>query len=246
MTDHLGYRRGDDVSRLTQREWLVTNGMGGYAAGTLSGALTRRFHGLLISALAAPIGRVMMLNHLSEVLVLPGGERIALSLSDHGSARDLAALSEVRLEDGLPVWRFEAGGAVIERRVVLPHQQNTVFVVYRSLAGSGRVELLVRPSVHFRPHEGALDAPPSEYTVKACGKRWEIAGDDRYPPLRLRSQGDAELVLDGGSVHTVRYPVEADRGYDFEGPLYSPGFIRFALDGERSREAVLVASTESW
>src|SRR5947208_3797552 len=63
---------------LLSHEWLVTNGLGGYASGTLCGAATRRYHGLLVAALPAPLGRVMMLNHLSDVLALPDGTRFVL------------------------------------------------------------------------------------------------------------------------------------------------------------------------
>src|SRR6185436_5608431 len=64
---------------LVDREWLVTNGLGGYASGTILGAITRRYHGLLIAALSAPLGRVVMLNQLSEELSMPDGARIELS-----------------------------------------------------------------------------------------------------------------------------------------------------------------------
>src|SRR5438093_1606684 len=67
-----------DLEPLLTREWLVTNGLGGYATGTVSGAATRRYHGLLIAALPAPLGRVMMLNHLMERVVLPDGTVAAL------------------------------------------------------------------------------------------------------------------------------------------------------------------------
>src|SRR5215467_11416592 len=63
--------RGGDINTLLDREWLVANGLGGYASGTVSGAATRRYHGLLIAAHPAPLGRVMMLNHLTEYLRLP-------------------------------------------------------------------------------------------------------------------------------------------------------------------------------
>ena len=63
---------------LLSREWLVTNGLGGYASGTLCGTATRRYHGLLVAALPAPLGRIMMLNHLSERLKLPDRTRVEL------------------------------------------------------------------------------------------------------------------------------------------------------------------------
>src|SRR6187455_2357069 len=94
------------------REWLVTNGLGGYASGTVGGVATRRYHGLLIAALPAPLGRLMMLNHLAERLVLPGGNRARLGGLEREGELDVpsaAALVEFRLEEGMPVWRYELG-----------------------------------------------------------------------------------------------------------------------------------------
>src|SRR5271155_3560671 len=79
-------------------EWLVTNGLGGYAYGTLSGVITRRYHGYLVAALPAPFGRIMMLNELGERLELPDGP-VKLDAMEY--------LSEFRLDAGSPVWRYE-------------------------------------------------------------------------------------------------------------------------------------------
>src|SRR6267142_3172982 len=154
--------RGASLQPLLDREWLVTNSLGGYASGTISGASTRRYHGLLVAAHPAPLGRLMMFNHLSEYVRLPdwrtvqfgGEERAGGELQLHGAAY----LTEFRLEAGLPVWRYVVEGLTIEKRVLLPHLQNTVFIQYRLVSGQGTVRLKLRPSVHFRGH----DAPVSE------------------------------------------------------------------------------------
>ena len=239
-----------ELPQLLTREWLVANGLGGYASGTVAGVCTRRFHGLLIAAMAAPLGRVMMLNHLSEELRFSDGsvERLGGEedgggvLSVHGSA----ALREFRLESGLPVWRYESRGAVVEKSVVLPHGQNTVFVRYRLLSGAGRVRLRIRPSLHFRRHEGRVDEPMTHhYRVHTNGRRHEIRGGQDDPALRLLAYGDgASLVLDGGSFREIFYRIEHDRGYDSRGRVWSPGYLR--ADLEAGGEASLAASTEPW
>src|SRR5207253_9137410 len=122
---------------LLTREWLVTNGLGGYASGTLSGAATRRFHGLLIAALPAPLGRTLMLNHLSEQLRWPDGHVVRLGGQERaGGALELGSapyLFEFRLENGLPVWRYRIAGLVLEKRLNLLNKQNTVHITYRVL-----------------------------------------------------------------------------------------------------------------
>src|SRR3989449_9129230 len=98
---------GTRMSRelLLDREWLVTNGLGGYASGTVSGAITRRYHGLLVAALQAPLGRMVMFSHLSEhlrfgeedVVSLGGEERAGGQLNLHGAD----FLREFRVAGGL-------------------------------------------------------------------------------------------------------------------------------------------------
>src|ERR1700680_255704 len=111
---------GAQMSRevLLNREWLVTNGLGGYASGTIAGAMTRRYHGLLIAALPAPMGRVVTLSHLSARIRSRDGQLVLLDTQGpegNASSHTLAALVEFRLESGLPVWRYEAGGLAIEK-----------------------------------------------------------------------------------------------------------------------------------
>jgi predicted glycogen debranching enzyme len=239
-----------ELDRLLTREWLVTNGLGGYAAGTVAGALTRRFHGMLVASLPAPLGRLMMLNHVSEEMRLPNGEIVRLS-GEESSDGQLAlhgpkALSEFRLESGLPFWRFEAGGFVVEKSLVLPHLQNTVFIRYRMLSGRGSVRLRIRPSLHFRPHEGKVDVPmDAAYSVRCHAGRYEIKAPEGMPPLRMLAYGPhAAFVLDAGSFRTIFYRVEKSRGYDAQGTLWSPGYLR--ADLAPGTDATLAASTETW
>jgi predicted glycogen debranching enzyme len=116
--------------RLLTREWLVTNGLGGYASGTLAAVPTRRYHGLLVAALPAPLGRTLMLGQVQEVLHLPDGTIVSLGGEQYQDqaprAPGVSHLRELRLEWGLPVWSYETGGFRLEKRVFLAHLQNTV------------------------------------------------------------------------------------------------------------------------
>jgi predicted glycogen debranching enzyme len=235
---------------LVEREWLVTNGLGGYAAGTIEGVCTRRFHGSLVAALPTPLGRMMMLNHVSEELHFPDGRLVRVGGGEERSAGALElpgaeALSEFRLESGLPVWTYEAAGVRLEKSLLLVHLQNTVFLRYRLLSG-GPVRLRIRPSMHFRPHEGRVDAPLRDvYTVRSMNGRHEVRGRPDLPPLKLLVHGrSAAFVLESGEPREIFYRVERDRGYDAVGPLWSPGYLR--ADLEPGQEASLAASTEPW
>ena len=230
------------------REWLVTNGLGGYASGTVGGAITRRYHGLLIAALPNPFGRMIVLNALSERLRLPD-RRIfytgAPELTDRSGEGALRAV-EFRLEAGLPVWRFEADGLVFEKRLLMPYKQNTVHVTYKLIEGTGPVRLGLRPAVQFRPHDAPVDASQSQaYRLAACEDQYEIAASANMPVLRMKIDGkDAAFTFDRKLISGVFYRAESDRGYESHGSLWSPGYFR--ADLWPGSQTTLVASTEDW
>src|SRR3954451_22802195 len=85
--------RGEVARQLLRREWLATNGLGGYASGTISGGGSWRYHGLLIAALPAPFGRMVMLNHLQECLRLEDGRRVHLGGAEPSEPEELAKMA---------------------------------------------------------------------------------------------------------------------------------------------------------
>ncbi|MGE3278014.1 MAG: amylo-alpha-1,6-glucosidase [Vicinamibacterales bacterium] len=234
----------------TGREWLVTNGLGGYACGTVVGSMERRFHGLLVSALPAPLGRMMLLHYLSEELQAQDGQRVWLNAYGEGCELKQAAgspyLTEFRLESGLPVWRYTLPTAVIERSVVMRHGENTVDITYRLDSGDAPFELALRPMLALRRHNAPLDeADGRQYRVTAHARGIDIDGGDDVPPLRMVLD-EAEATFEEGlqEIRGVRYDVEARRGYDHVGCLTSPGTFRVRL--EPGRCVSLTASTEAW
>lgn len=245
-------RDEDDPRRLVDREWLVTNGLGGYASGTLSGAHTRRYHGLLIAALAGSFGRTLMLGHLSDRLRLPDGTVVGLGGEERARGRALhlhgaAHLAEFRLNHGLPVWQFEfPTGHVVEKRLLMPHRQNTTHLTYRLVSGSGPLRLKLRPSVHFRSHDAEVDQEiPGEYSLTATADRIELSKAGGLPPLRLKLIGPrSAYTMERARVEEVYYRIEDNRGYPATGAFWSPGYFRADLaEGE---DVTLVASTEPW
>jgi len=239
-----------EVEQVVHQEWLVTNGLGGYASSTLAGVCTRRYHGLLIAALPAPHGRTVMLNHLMEQVRLPNGRTVRLGGEQLADGKlDLHGLEffrEFRLEFGLPVWRWEIDGCVLEKRVLLPHEQNTVHVGYCLLEGEGTVRLKLRLAVHFRPHDAKVSTEfAAPYALTAIGEHYEIRGESDVPPFRFRVHGRrTAFTVESQRTQPLLYWVEENRGYDSRGELWSPGYFR--LDLSTDHDATLVASTESW
>jgi len=249
--DTLRSIRGGDPESLLDREWLVTNGLGGYASGTLAGAATRRYHGILVAAHPAPLGRIVMLSNVTEEFRFPDWSTAGFGGSERSGGppdvRGAEILTEFRLESGLPVWRFESAGHVLEKRIVMPHRRNVVHIRYRLIRGGGPVRLKLRPIVHFRGYEDPVSEPhPLPYVLTASEGRCELRGhDDAYPPLRLKLDGDgAALTLDGVHLPNVLYRIEENRGYENVGTVYSPGQFRVNL--KPGEDVALTASTEDW
>src|SRR5580704_7722399 len=123
-----------NLSPAESREWLVTNGIGGFASGTVAGILTRRYHGLLIAALDPPQKRTLLVTKVDEIASV-GGAEFMLGANRWGGGvvdpQGYTLLESFWLEGSVPVWRFALDGAILEKRVWMQHGANTTFVEYR-------------------------------------------------------------------------------------------------------------------
>src|SRR5882762_4012311 len=221
------------------REWLVANGLGGYASATITGAITRRYHGFLIAAQPAPLGRMVVLNDLEVDIELEDGSVVNL--------REKGRFLDFTLNMGLPSWRYELDGVVIEKSIVVPSRQNIVHSTFRLLSDGRRVRLRLRPLINFRPLEAPVsEALSSGYTLTVRGDRYEVSAGPDLPTLRLaveNSEGPT-FTADGGSRREHFYEIEAQRGYDSLGWLWSPGY--FGGEVRRDCPLTLIAATEAW
>jgi len=219
-------------------EWLVTNGLGGYSSGTVGGPPRRRYHGLLVAALPSPLGRTVLLTRIIADAVRGG--------SAEPDTLDERTLESFALADGLPRWRYRLDGAVIERRVLMPHGRNTVHVTWKLLAGDP-LALVLRPLIGFRPHEHAVtETITSGYTLSIHGRRLEVAsseGIDARLRLLLHAR-EGEFIIDHVGIEDVGYLTEEHRGFAERGGLWSPGRFRVELDDEHP--VTIVASSEDW
>jgi predicted glycogen debranching enzyme len=140
---------------------------------------------------------------------------------------------------------FDLGGWVIEKRLLLPHQQNTVHITYALVSGDGPVRLDLRPSLHFRHHEAPVGLPLDRpYAVTVVEDQYEISTEG-LPELRLLVCGEGgSLTIQPHRVRQVLYRMEQSRGYESSGDWWSPGHFRIWVGTDAA--ATLVASTEPW
>jgi len=214
-----------------QREWLVTNGIGGFASGTVSGNLTRRYHGLLVAALQPPVGRMQFVAKIDEVAHYDGAD-YALGTNRWASGaiepNGYVRIESFRLEGTTPVWRFAIGDALLEKRVWMRHDENTTYVQYALLRGSQSMELELRTLINYRDFHSNTHAGDWRMKIDAVKNGLQIIAFEGAIPFYLLSAG-AEVEPRHDWCRDYFLPLEKYRGLDDREDYLLAAVFRTAL-----------------
>ncbi len=235
-----------DLDAALRREWLETNGLGGFASSTIVGLNTRRYHGLLVAATKPPVGRLVLLSKLEETLYIDG-QPFELSANRYPGAvhpQGFRYLKQFRL-DPFPTFTYEVEGIEIEKTVFMVHGENSTVVQYELKKNNHperpkNLSLELRPLIAFRDyhsttHEnGAINPAVEERTGLAT-----VTPYQGLPSLHLAHDA-VELRKTGDWYRNFEYDVERERGLDFSEDLFSPFVLRFDL--RLRRQASVIAS----
>jgi len=227
------------------REWIVTNGIGGFASGTIAGCETRRYHGLLLAALRPPVARTQLVTGLDEIVRYGGAE---YSLATHQWAggvvdpKGFLNIESFRLDGMMPVWTYALADALLEKRVWMRHGENTTYVEYTMVRGSSGVELDLKALVNYRDFHGSTHAGNWRMKIDPVENRVQVMAFDGATPFYLKC---------AGAVYQPRHewyrncflPVERERGLDdLEDHLFAALFQAKLKVGTT---VTFVASTEA-
>ena len=226
------------------REWLVTNGIGGFASGTAAGTSTRRYHGLLMAALEPPAGRNLLVAGLDET-VRHAGREFPLAtnrwLSGAVAPQGFLHIESFHLEGSKPVWRYALADALLEKRVWMLEGENTTFVEYTLVRGNTPVEIEGKILVTYRDFHATTHADGWQMQITPVEKVLRVSAFEGATPFYLRSaartfeprhEWDRDFFL----------PAERDRGLDDHEDRLVAGVFRGRLAvGEK---LTLVFSTE--
>ena len=234
-----------DLQFLRSREWLVTNGIDGYASSTIAGMNTRRYHGLLVAATAPPLGRLVLLSQLEDILVVEGAR---FSLGTNLYAGDVVAphgylhLIDFHLDPN-PVFTGH-GEWRVTKKIWMGHDQNATVIEYILSRTNRRSEVFleVRPLIAFRDYHGTThESETLNRTVEQGDGEVSIQPYASLPRLHL-SHGAATVQVDGYWYRRLVYKEERRRGLDHTEDLFSPLALRACLSETGSFR--LIASTE--
>jgi predicted glycogen debranching enzyme len=230
------------IEEATSREWLETNGLGGFAASTIIGLNTRRYHGLLVAATKPPVGRVVLLSKLEETLIIRG-VRYDLSANRYPDVihpQGHQYLREFRL-DPFPVFIYRIEDTRLEKRVFMVHGENATVVEYELLSRE-ECTLEVRPLIAFRDYHSAThrNGVLNSHVAVTPGMT-RITPYEGLPSLHI-SHNRAEVELTGHWYENFEYEAEQNRGLDYREDLFNPFVLTFVIS--HGKQANLIASID--
>jgi len=237
-----------DLEAALRREWLETNGLGGFASSTIVGLNTRRYHGLLVAATKPPAGRLVLLSKLEETLWIDG-RRFDLSANRYPGVihpQGFHYLKQFRL-DPFPVFTYEVEDIEMEKSVFMIHGENSAVIHYEVRKNTRpevpkNLRLEIRPLIAFRDYHGtthendAINSAVQERSGSAT-----VTPYQRLPSLHL-AHNAIELRKTGDWYRNFEYDAERERGLDFSEDLFNPFVLSFDL--RLRRQASIIASTE--
>jgi len=234
-----------DLAASESREWLVTNGIGGYASGTIAGSQTRRYHGLLLAALQPPVGRTQLVSAFDEIVHYGGAE---YSLAAHRwvsgavDPKGFLLLESFRLEGTTPVWTYALADALLEKRVWMRQGENTTYIQYTLLRGSGAIELAVKALVNYRDFHSLTHAGDWRMNLEPVQNGIKILAFAGAVPFYLKC---AAATCEPRHQWYLGYylQAEAQRGLDDSDDRLFAALFRAKLDVGSS--VTFVASTEA-
>ncbi len=187
---HFGREICGNLSAAESREWLVTNGIGGFASGTVSGGMTRRYHGLLIAALQPPLGRTHLVAVFDEI-VCYGGAPYSLATRRWASGvvdpQGFLYLESFRLDGATPVWTYALADALLEKRIWMVQGENTTFIHYTLSRASSAFEMDLKALVNYRDFHSLTHAGDWHMKIAPVEHGVMVLPFDTATPFFLKS-----------------------------------------------------------
>src|SRR6476620_7902737 len=222
----------NDFAAASSRDWLETNGIGGFASGTISGALTRRYHAILTAATRPPLGRVDLVAKFEETVVIDG-RSYELSANQYPGKiypRGFEYLQSFRL-DPFPIWTYVVGSVTIEKRIFMVCGHNTTVCrwnVVSPAAAGNNLRLELRPLLSFVDYHH-LQRESSGDVFDFTEREGSVEIHSSRGLASLYIFHNAKVGTSGNWYRNFELAIEQERGFDFTADLYQPFVLSFDL-----------------
>ena len=234
-----------DVNESLEREWLVTNGLGGYASSTVWGLNTRKYHGLLVAAFNPPVNRWVLLTKLDESLQI-GAKTFDFSANEFRDVmypRGYSFLSEF-LVDPLPTFRYNVQEVSLKKTILMPHQKNATVVIYEvSNPLDEEVTVNVSPLVNSRHIYKTTDKDRLDwrFVLKRHNQAVIVEPSDSFSSLVLASGTEGSFVEESWWVEKMFFRVDASRSESSIDDNFRPGFFKFSVNPKETKKFYVLA-----
>lgn len=231
----------NDVTAGLEREWLVTNGLGGYASGSILGATTRGYHGLLVAALRPPVERFVLVTKTDEEIVLPDGQLLRLGVNEYEDGtidpQGQTYLASFALEGDIPCFTYQLMPDLrLEKRIWMEYGENTTYIQYLLRDSSGQephdepLLLNILPFCLYRDyHEITQGRPDWRFLVDSLGNGCQVRASAGALPYRLWLGREAMFTPTGVWYWHVRHRHDQERGLNSVEDVYQPGTLRVPI-----------------
>jgi predicted glycogen debranching enzyme len=237
--------RISDFQISSSQEWLETNGLGGWASGTVSGANTRNYHGLFVSAIKPPVERAVLLSKMEENIVV-GNERFELSSNQFPNkiaADGLQYLTKFA-KDIFPVFQFNVGNIEIKKTIAAIYQEDIVVVTYEVTKADAEFSMELKPFIAFRDYHCLSKANDHINRVAEFGNgTLHLKPYQEFPPLFI-TVNDSIFKYCPAWFHNFEYKQEQERGLCFSEDLFSYGNFTVKLK-EGSKVGIVISTLEN-
>ncbi len=234
------------MDQALNKEWLVGNGIGGYASSTIAGVNTRRYHGYLVAALKPPGERTLLLANIDEEAEIDG-RTYYLGANEYPDGKihpgGFVHIEEFQIRDGIPTTIFRLGDSALLKTVWMEHGHNTTYIRYTYTEGDGECCLLLHTMCNYRDYHSMTKGNFEHgYGVEPLANGCKVQADEHARPFWLTAGPDATFTPTGVWYWNFVYRREVERGYNETEDLYLPGVFRAVL--QQGDSLVLVASNE--
>ena len=248
MAINFGREICGNLEAAENREWLVTNGIGGYASGAIANLLTRRYHGLLMAALNPPLGRTLLLAKLEEIVKY---DRYFYPISTNRWAdgsivpEGYKYIESFHLDGMIPVWKFAFADAILEKRIWMQQGANTTYIRYYLHRASKPLNIEIKALVNYRDYHHNTHANPwSHFNIDSVASGVRVTAFPEAVPFYLLISSPRVILATPAHEWYYRFHLarEEYRGLDHhEDHLLA---VTFHAKLEPGRSLALIATTE--
>ena len=228
-----------------KKEWMITNGIGGYASSTIVGANTRRYHGLLVAPLTPPARRHLILSKIDESIEMDGKKyNLYTNICKDYISDGYKYLSEFE-KNYIPIFTYQVEDVLIKKYICMEYGKNTVVVLYHILNKNHKAKLILTPILNFRDFHSETFNHEFKVKQEENNRKLKVVIDENsYEPIYMNASTGKYIKHENDSFKNMFYIEEEKRGFNAEENHAIAGRYEIEIGANEAKEVTFVASLE--